>query len=358
MVTVVDSFYTLWYDINTMAYDIKTAVQAVLASIAKRSAVILEKRFGLGKSGTLYTLEAIGDSYGITRERVRQIEADSLQRIRKSSAYEGLQPIFVDFTNYITEQGGMVAEERLFSRFSDGGTSGQMVRFLSTLNPHMIFRGESDIWKSRWGLDGGVMDAVEHAVQRVAKTVASKGETVVYDTLGRLMEQELAAESIPTPRKEIIAGYLASSKQIGKNHFDQWGHTSSPLVRPRGVRDLAYLVFQKAGEPMHFSAAAERIREIASGRSVHAQTVHNELIKDKRFVLVGRGMYGLADWGYEPGTVRDIIVRVLSAGPLKKESLIERVLEKRQVKENTILINLQNREHFKKLGDGTYTNVV
>ena len=86
--------------------------------------------------------------------------------------------------------------------------------------------------------------------------------------------------------------------------------------------------------------------------------MHNELIKDGRFVLVGRGMYGLAEWGYEPGTVQDIITRVLSGGPMTKDDLVKKVLNKRQVKENTILINLQNRKNFKKLPDGTYTNAV
>ena len=342
-----------------MAYDIKTASETMLACLPKRSATILEKRFGLGKSGKRFTLEAIGDSYGITRERVRQIEADGLNRIRKASAYANLQPLFSGFTDYINEQGGIVSEDRLFSRFSDNDVSPEAVRFLLTLHPHLIFRGESDIWHSRWGLDGNAMDSVEHALQRAADMIESHEETFSFDELSGMVRQELSNEVVPTPRDEVIRAYIAISKQIGKNYFDQWGHASSSLIRPRGVRDLAYLVFRQENAPMHFSTAAERIRSIASPRRVHAQTVHNELIKDKRFVLVGRGMYGLVEWGYEPGTVRDIIVRVIAeGGRLSKDSLVEKVLAKRQVKENTILINLQNRKYFKKFSDGSYGNMV
>ena len=341
-----------------MAYDIKTASEAMLAALPKRSAAILEKRFGLGKSAKRFTLEAIGNSYSITRERVRQIESDGLNRIRKAAAFSNLQPLFSVFSDYIKQQGGMVAEDQLFGRFSGKETSPEAVRFLLTLHPNLIYRGESDVWNSRWGLDGGAMDSVEQALENAARVVASKKETISYDELADIMRREFGAQSLPTPSNEVLASHIVISKQIGKNFFNQWGHTSSSLVRPRGVRDLAYLVFQQEGSPMHFSTAAERIRGVASPRHVHAQTVHNELIKDGRFVLVGRGMYGLAEWGYEPGTVQDIITRVLSGGPMTKDDLVKKVLNKRQVKENTILINLQNRKNFKKLPDGTYTNAV
>ncbi|OGZ53557.1 MAG: hypothetical protein A3H64_02850 [Candidatus Ryanbacteria bacterium RIFCSPLOWO2_02_FULL_45_11c] len=341
-----------------MSYDIKTASLAMLACLPKRSAAILEKRFGLAKSGKRFTLEAIGNSYGITRERVRQIESDGLNRIRKAVVFTDLQPLFSGFTEYIKQQGGIVAENQLFSHFSREDISPEAVRFLFTLHPSVIYRGESDTWHSRWGLDGTVMDLVEHALSRVARAVESKDGTVAYDELSNMMRRELSAESMPTPSNEILSAYVGISKQIDKNYFNQWGHTSSSLVRPRGVRDLAYLVFQQASTPMHFSTAADHIRKVAAPRRVHAQTVHNELIKDKRFVLVGRGMYGLAEWGYEPGTVQDIIARVLSLGSLSKDALVEKVLSKRQVKENTILINLQNRRRFQKLPDGTYGNVI
>jgi hypothetical protein len=115
------------------------------------------------------------------------------------------------------------------------------------------------------------------------------------------------------------------------------------------------MVLSKKGEPMHFSEVSTSIGKLI-GRSVHMQTVHNELIKDNRFVLVGRGLYALKDWGYEPGVVRDVIVNMLKHdGPMAKENIISIVSEKRFVKPNTILINLENKKYFKKLPDGRYS---
>ena len=51
---------------------------------------------------------------------------------------------------------------------------------------------------------------------------------------------------------------------------------------------------------MHFKEVAEAISK-TFGKKTHYATCHNELIKDSRFVLVGRGMYALAEWGYQAG---------------------------------------------------------
>ncbi|MDQ5927659.1 MAG: hypothetical protein QG633_97, partial [Patescibacteria group bacterium] len=84
-------------------------------------------------------------------------------------------------------------------------------------------------------------------------------------------------------------------------------------------------------------------------------TTHNELIKDGRFVLVGRGLYALTDWGYMQGVVRDVIKKVLNEhGPLKRDEIIDKVLKERYVKPNTIIVNLQDPEHFEKQSDGAY----
>jgi hypothetical protein len=330
----------------------------LLASISKRSAAVLEKRFGLGKSGKRQTLESIGIAYGITRERVRQIERDGINRIQKSTEYKNLQPLFLRFRQYIRDLGGIVKEEQFITHFNTDGASANAARFLLTLAPQLIYRGETDSFCARWGGDTTNMNQIEQSLDRVAEDIRTQNHTISYAELSSLLNHELSRTSIVAPGDSILASYLAISKHIGKNYFDAWGHTSSPLIRPRGVRDLAYLIFQKEGRPMHFANASERIRTVAAPRRVHNQTVHNELIKDSRFVLVGRGTYGLVEWGYEPGTVCDIISRILASKPKNREDIIKEVLNKRQVKENTILINLQNRKYFKKFPDGTYGTIV
>lgn len=114
------------------------------------------------------------------------------------------------------------------------------------------------------------------------------------------------------------------------------------------MRDYAFLVLRKHGEPIHFREVAKSIEEIFN-RKAHVATTHNELIKDPRFVLVGRGLYALKEWGYSGGVVRDVIKKVIEKnGPLPAEKIIQEVLKERFVRENTILVNLQNSRYFRK----------
>jgi len=155
-----------------------------------------------------------------------------------------------------------------------------------------------------------------------------------------------------------LFSYIGLCREISKNPFDEWGLIDSPEVSPKGVKDKSYLIFKQEKKPLHFTQVAELINQTAfGGRQAHFQTVHNELIKDPRFVLVGRGTYALADWGYEPGTVRDVLVSVLknAKGGLNKEEIIKIVQAKRLVKENTILLNLQNKKVFKKIDNERFT---
>jgi hypothetical protein len=58
------------------------------------------------------------------------------------------------------------------------------------------------------------------------------------------------------------------------------------------------------------------------------------------------------------GVVKDVIKNILDKnGPLTKGEIIEKVLKERYVKENTIMVNLQDPKTFKKLKDGKYTLV-
>ena len=107
---------------------------------------------------------------------------------------------------------------------------------------------------------------------------------------------------------------------------------------------------------MHFTEIANKINKISfDKKKANAATVHNELILDKKYVLVGRGLYGLNEWGYKKGTVSDVIVDVLkeAGAPLDREEIIKRVLDKRLVKKTTIVLALMDKDIFKKI-DGKY----
>jgi DNA-directed RNA polymerase delta subunit len=140
---------------------------------------------------------------------------------------------------------------------------------------------------------------------------------------------------------------------IKKNNFGYWGLKNWPEINPRGVKDKIYLVLKEKGQPLHFVEVAEMIdMHGLSKKKAHPQTVHNELIKDERFVLIGRGIYALSDWGYRKGTVRDVITEILEKrGPLERKHVLEEVAKIRKVKKSTILINLNDEKNFAKIGN-------
>ena len=155
--------------------------------------------------------------------------------------------------------------------------------------------------------------------------------------------------------EETLKRWLLISKQIGKNPLGDWGPAESPNIRVKGIRDYAYLAVKRHGSPMHFREVAEAIKELF-GHEAHIATTHNELIKDGRFVLVGRGLYALSEWGYTSGVVKDVLRQILETdGPLSREEIIDKVRKERYVKDNTILVNLQDPNLFKRLANGTYT---
>ncbi|MFA4975545.1 MAG: winged helix-turn-helix domain-containing protein [Candidatus Paceibacterota bacterium] len=156
---------------------------------------------------------------------------------------------------------------------------------------------------------------------------------------------------------EMVKRWLSMSKTISKNPLGEWGKTSSPNVRTRGVKDYAFLVMRKNGSPMHFREVADAISK-TFGRKTHYATCHNELIKDSRFVLVGRGLYALAEWGYKTGIAREVIRDILKReGPLSKDDIVKKVMKERYFKKNTILVNLVNPKYFKKNKNNLYTLV-
>lgn len=327
----------------------------LFAVLPKRTKDVLDQRFGLGKNSNRMTLDAIGQRYGITRERVRQIEADGLSRIRKSSTMTDMKPTFVALEKYFDDQGGVLPEAQALNALASHPKHENHVYFLLSLHNPFVRMHENEHMHDRWAYGKGAEEKADKVLKNAVDSLRKIGAPVEEKRLYEVMSS--SAESVlgSGVTSAVLANWLGLSKLIAKNYFGEWGLTEFSSIKPRGMKDLSFMVLTKKGEPMHFSEVAQGIGKLV-GRAVHVQTVHNELIKDSRFVLVGRGLYALQEWGYEPGVVRDVILNMLkNNGPMDKEKIISLVSEKRFVKPNTILINLENKKHFKKLADGRYS---
>jgi RNA polymerase primary sigma factor len=73
----------------TAAGEIERLVEGLVAELGKKSAAILRQRFGLGK-GETRTLDQIGVAFGLTRERIRQMESKALRQLTLAAIRQGL----------------------------------------------------------------------------------------------------------------------------------------------------------------------------------------------------------------------------------------------------------------------------
>jgi DNA-directed RNA polymerase delta subunit len=301
------------------------------------------------------TLDAIGKTYGITRERVRQIENYAITNIRKSDAYKAETVTFKELENLIHSLGGIVVEDDFLNHVSKDESTQNHINFLLALGDGFSKRKEDDEFKHRWHVNEELAKQVEASIRKLY-TSLSDNDLLPESEMVNTFLQHLEGVSEKYKNQEIVRRWLSLSKKVGKNAVGDWGVAHSPNIKTKGMRDYAFLVIRKHGSPIHFREVARQIGDVFK-KKAHVATTHNELIKDPRFVLVGRGLYALAEWGYMSGVVKDVIRKIIDKnGPLTKEQIIDKVLKERYVKENTILVNLQNHKYFKKDKESRYHN--
>lgn len=331
----------------------KQVTKKLLAVLPERARDVIEKRYGLGKMPEAYTLESIGRTYGITRERVRQIENYGVQSIQKSDAYREHQAVFDELREAVNTLGCVISEEDLLDELATDAATRNHLYFLLVLGDPFYRSKENTSFKHRWFTERKISDVVEKALRTIYLSLKEDELIPEEDIIARL-KSELSNIEEKYRSESILKRWLSISKEIDRNPLGEWGPSASPNVRAKGIRDYAYLAVKRHGSPMHFREVAEAIEKLFQ-KKAHVATTHNELIKDQRFVLVGRGLYALTEWGYSAGVVKDVLRDILiQAGPLTREEIIDRVRKERYVKDNTIIVNLQDSALFKRLADGSY----
>jgi len=227
-------------------------------------------------------------------------------------------------------------------------TDQSRLAFLTELCPRVSAISEDDNFYQSAG-NSSVHDeaTIKKETARLVDAIAKAGKPLEATELTKAAEM---------PNDVYTAALATTSKQLATLN-SRWGLVKWPTVNPKNIRDKIYVILSENGKHMHFNEIAEAIKiSDFKRKDVTTQAIHNELIKDKRFVLIGRGIYALREWGYKKGTVADIITEVLrEAGePLHRDEIVKRVLKSRFVKETTILLNLQSKSQFKRVAKATY----
>lgn len=306
----------------------------LISDLKERQKEVISRRFGLG-GGERETLESIGHDFGICRERIRQIEEDAFKKIKPR--LKKYQEVFQTFSKYFKKLGDLKKEDILLKEL--GEKSQNEVYFLLSLFEGFQRASQNEEFYSLWFRNQDSLDRAKETIFLISQKLREIGKPLALKEIANFSSFETS----------ILQSYLEISKKIQRNAENLYGLKDWPEINPRGVKDRAYLIFKKIEKPLHFSALAKMIK------GANLQTVHNELIRNERFVLIGRGIYALREWGYEPGEVKDVIFAVLKKeGPLQREEILNKVLGQRQVKKTTILLNLNNKKYFFKDSQGRY----
>lgn len=331
-------------------------LESLLQRFPTRSQAIFGLRFGL-VDGEEKTLEEIGQTYGITRERVRQVVDVLLKKMRVELAEKNNEPAILRILALLTEHHGIMTVEAMKTKLAGKDVrEGQSLLALLTMLPGGVVHKETKDEKPFVTLDGFDMKRWNKVVDTAVAVLKTEGDVVDFARLFNLVKEALGNDN--AIEEGELKDFLAPTKKIEENVFGRYGLSVWESIRPRGTRERAHLILKVFAKPLHFREIARLIDEhglYKPGKKTHPQTVHNELIKDKRFVLVGRGTYALSDWGYTKGTVRQVLANILKEHeePMSREELLKAVLKVRQVKKSTVIINLNT--FFTKVGKNIYT---
>jgi DNA-directed RNA polymerase delta subunit len=324
-------------------------VTSLISTLPERSQEILKKRFGLiAENGE--TLEKIGQDYKITRERVRQIITDAIKNISKKESDEKFKEAENWLVFTIEKNHGIIREKEITKKLeSKDFREKNSLKLFVQFSKKVLEVFEKGTLERSWVLSKDIIDSVKR-VHLEAKDILERGKKPLADReiLKKIQERVWDME------EGQILNFLAVLTEIRKNVFGKWGIKHWDEISPKGTREKIYLILKETKKPLHFTEIAILIDEYKLGKKkAHPQTVHNELIKDERFVLIGRGIYALRQWGYEEGTIKDVLKDILekSEKPLHKNEIIAEVLKIRKVKKTTVMINLNNETIFEKKED-------
>jgi len=328
-----------------------------LAELSPRQKDVVTARFGLEGKKEGATLAAIGDRLHITRERVRQIEKGAMATVAKNVLkHDETVATLAKIRNYIAGKGGVAgkADVATYAATLVKGMGVAQLDFLAEASGTFSARRDDDDFVPLYVSDNKDWKAAKSFTEKWTGMLRSRRGQVFSGSYQAELASFVKENAVPSA---VAENYLGLTKRLGKNPYGDAGLSDWPEISTKTVRDKIYLVLKKNGDPLHFESIARRINEVKfdDSRKALGPTVHNELIKDDRFVLVGRGMYGLREHGYEPGIAREVIAKVLKEkGPMLAKDVVMHVTKQRFFKPNTVVINLQNKTLFEHLPDGRY----
>jgi len=339
-------------------FNLKEVIEDMFLVLTEKEKDVIIKRFSLDNKPR-QTLDKIGKHYSVTRERIRQIENIALNKLRRTVSNTKLRLINRLAKDFIMQDGGVMLESEIINKilnniYTNSQVDGKIIVLSLNCDVELKKCPRTNTTEAFWMLKNINLSDVRKITEAGLSVLKKHGDVMTEDQIISAV-QNLSLFKNKSIVNNLIISCLKTDKRA-RMVEGRWGLMEWRHVNPRSIRDKAEIVLDKAKKPLHFVEIANKISEIGFDKKVvTVQAVHNELIRYDQFVLVGRGLYALAKWGYEPGTVADVIEKLLEKnGPMSKKKIVEEVLNQRNVKIGTISLNLQKNPHFVRVGRAVY----
>lgn len=334
------------------------AFKEILQALSEKEKNVIERRIGLHWEKE--TLQNIWDSFSpnITRERVRQIEDSWIKKIGRVVKATTLVKIQEFAKEILEEHGWLLIKEKLINAIIKWF---ELEKNMNASILETIVQSDYDIVKSKPKLGTKtyfylprISKKTIDAIYKEALAILKKRKDVMEKaSLYEMIKINLKNNNL---KNIFIDAVLDVYEDIVSGEETLIGLEKWKILNPKTLKDKAIYILRKEKIPMHFVSIANKITE-TMGEKVKVNTVHNELIRNNEFVLVGRWIYALKDWGiYKPGTVLDVIMDIMKKAwePMSTEDIIAKVLKVRKVKNTTIYMNLQNKKIIQRVWRNYY----
>ena len=330
----------------------------LLATLSEKEKKVISKRAWL--NGERETLQSIGNSFtpSITRERVRQIEDSWIKKISRSIKTTNLESIQVSGVNFVKLHWGVISSELLINNIIKDLNISWDVNYDMI---EMVLQADNELEKSKQKLGCKIFFYLP-VVKKEQIDSVHKEALRLLKKKKNVMEKNALYEAIKNNiwnNAELSTVFVDSCLKL----FDDivyWEEnliwlTKWKILNPKTLKDKTIYVMKKEKTPMHFVEIANKITELLEEK-VKVNTIHNELIRNPEFVLIGRWIYALKEWWFNPGTVLDVIVTILDKNwePMSTDEITAEVLKTRKVRPTTIYMNLQNKQVFERVGRKYY----
>lgn len=340
---------------NATDINLKEIINKLLLVLSEKEKYIIQHRFSVNVNSRK-TLEAIGQHYGVTRERIRQIEKNALKKLKRNASNTNLKAINEVGKDVIRKHGGILIESKLVKVLlgmlkNIAPQEANELKLSLALDPDLIKANNTLDFEPHWRFTDVNLNLVRKVTSTGYKILSTNKDIMTVEALAKAIQAKIGentSDSLITSTMEIGKRTKMVKEGVG---LKEWRH-----INPRTLRDKINFILDREHKPLHFQEIANKIIDANfDQKRINIQAVHNELIRNNHFVLIGRGIYALDKWGFKPGTVGNVIESILKDGKKRtRDEIMKEVLKQRHVKKITIYLNLKNNPKIKSLEGDHY----